>query len=174
MNLTLKQLFKSVAVCVCALALNAAATDFVSDSFETTDGGSLDLPISQYKYTTYDVGADTFTNYVWFAAEGDASTIVATNAAYADIVGEGPISNETSELILNLNTEGNTLSRTVGVDFVSAPYYVDTLIKFTPSEDDPEINDPNAKIAMYVNAQSNLVVVHKSYDQQLTPFLPIR
>jgi hypothetical protein len=169
MNLTLKQLFKSVAVCLCACALNATATDYVSDSFEAPDG-SLDLPISQYKYTTYEEGLEELTNYVWLAAEGDASAIVATNAAYADFVGDGPISNETSELVLNLDTEGNTLSRTAGVSIVSAAAYIDTLIQFTPSEDDPEIDAGDAKIALYVNAQSNLVVHHLWYDSVFNAF----
>ena len=168
MNLTSKQLFKFVAACACACAISATATDYVSDSFETTDShpgvdGSFGLPIGEYKTTTYVVGVDTFTNYVWYAAAGDASTIISNDAAYADIEGDGPISNTTAELILNLETEGNTLSRTAGVSIASTPAYVDTLIQFTPSEDDPEIDMTDVKVALYVNAESNLVVRHKMF-----------
>jgi hypothetical protein len=168
MNLTSKQLFKFVAACACACAISATATDYVSDSFETTDShpgvdGSFGLAIGEYKTTTYVVGADTFTNYVWYAAENDASTIISNDAAYADILGDGPITNTTAELVLELATEGNTLSRTAGVSVASSPAYVDTLIRFTPSEDDPEIDMTDVKVALYVNAESNLVVRHKMF-----------
>jgi hypothetical protein len=162
MNLTLKQLFKYGAVCLSACALSASALDTVSDSFEAPDG-SDGMLISQYKYGLTTNGVDEVTNYVWVAAAGDASSIVSNDAAYADITGDGPISNTTAELILNLETEGNTLSRTVGVSVASAPVYIDTLIKFTPSEDDPVIDTSDVKVALYVNAQSNLVVVHSMY-----------
>ncbi len=167
MNLTLKQLFKFGAVCVSACALSASATDFVSDSFEAPNG-SLDLPVGDYK-VTYEGAQNQITNLAWVAQSGDASTLVLTNAAYADINGEGPISNETSSLILNLETEGNTLSRAVTnvLDISAAPVYVDTLIQFTPSEDEPVIDTVDVKVALYVNAQSNLVVVHKVYDAEI-------
>jgi len=169
MNLTLKQLFKFGAVCVSACALSATATDFVSDSFEAASGGSLGLPIGEYKMVVS--GAQNeITNLAWYAESGDASTLVLTNAAYAAINGEGPISNETSSLILNLETEGNTLSRTAGVDIVSnGSVYIDTLIQFTPSEDEPVIDTSDVKVAMYVNAQSNLVVVHTYFIGGVDP-----
>jgi hypothetical protein len=164
MNLTLKQLFKFGAVCTCACALSAtAATNYVADSFEVADGASLNMPISEYKAVEYSVGLDTFTNYAWYAEAGDASSIVSNDAAYADIEGDGPISNTTAELVLNLETEGNTLSRTAGVSIADAPVYIDTLIQFTPSEDDPSIDMTDVKVALYVNAASNLVVRHKMF-----------
>ncbi|MDD2597727.1 MAG: hypothetical protein PHO37_00675 [Kiritimatiellae bacterium] len=167
MNLTLKQLFKFGAVCVGVCALSASAVDYVSDSFEagTVPGtilGSVDLPIGEYKQVT--VGPqEVITN--WFAASGDASKLVLTNAAYAAINGEGPISNETSTLMLQLETEGNTLSRAVTdvLDAFTTPVYIDTLIQFTPSEDEPVIDGTDVKVALYVNAASNLVVVSKKF-----------
>jgi hypothetical protein len=166
MNLTLKQLFKFGAVCASACALSASATDYVSDSFEAPEG-SLDLPVGDYK-VTYEGSQNEITNLAWVAVSGDASTLVLTNAAYADYTatkGEGPITNEASQLILNLETEGNTLSRAVTnfLDIEDAPVYVDTLIQFTPSEDEPVIDTADVKVALYVNAQSNLVVVHNVY-----------
>lgn len=163
MNLTLKQLFKYGVVCLGACALSASALDTVSDSFEAPDG-SFGLPIDEYKRVEYTVGLDTFYSNAWTALSGsDTSTIISNDAAYADIEGDGPISNTTAELILNLATEGDTLSRTAGVSIVSAPVYVDTLIKFTPSEDDPVIDMTDVKVAVYVNAESNLVVRHKMF-----------
>ncbi|MFO7936677.1 MAG: hypothetical protein R6V06_03620 [Kiritimatiellia bacterium] len=169
MNLTLKQLFKFGAVCACASALSAtAATNYVEDSFEVSDGGSEGLAISQYKFTT-EGGLDEVTNYAWFAEAGDASMIILTNEAYASYTGDGPIIG-TSELMLDLATEGNTLSRTCGVTVADNSYlYVDTMIQFTPSEDDPLIDDDDLKVALFVNAQSNLVVRHGRYDDPGEP-----
>lgn len=151
-------------------ALSASAVDYVSDSFEEgTDGMAVGL----YKQVV-NGPQDVTTN--WFAAVGDASKLVPVNAAYAAINGEGPITNEASVLMLNLETEGNTLSRKVGDIAFSgeAPVFVDTLIQFTPSEDEPVIEGTDVKIALYVNAQSNLVVVHNFYrdPQGLDPEVP--
>jgi len=157
MNLTLKQLFKFGVVCVSACAMTATA-DYLADSFEE---GAVDDPIGEYKMVVS--GAQNeITNLAWYAASGDASALALTNAAYADIVGDGPIAGD-SAMILNLATEGNTLSRTAGVDCAASPVYVDTLIQFTPSEDEPTITSTDLKIALYVNAQSNLVVVHSMF-----------
>jgi hypothetical protein len=168
MNLTLRQLFKYGVVCLGACALSATALDTVSDSFEAPDG-SLDLPIGEYKMVVSGAQSE-ITNVVWYAAAGDASTIVSNDAAYADIEGDGPISNTTAELILNLETEGNTLSRTAGVSIAGSDVaYIDSLIQFTPSEDDPVIEMADVKVALYVNALSNLVVVHTFYEGGVTP-----
>jgi hypothetical protein len=64
-----------------------------------------------------------------------------------------------------LFTEGQTLTLTAGsaMNFhVGAPVYVDTLIKFTPCEDDPVIDDIYVKAAVFVNVDKNLVVFHGS------------
>ena len=163
MNLTLKQLFKFGAACTCACALSAtAATNYVADSFEVSDGGSEGLAISQYKYT---VSGLNETNYSWVAESGDASTIVSNDAAYADITGDGPLTGD-ADLVLNLETEGNTLSRTVDVSIATGAY-IDTLVQFTPSEDDPTIDTgtgSDVKVALFVNASSNLVVTHRAYS----------
>lgn len=170
MNLTLKRMVKFTAVCmgVCAFAtvtMAAAPTHWwVADSFETADGGSDELPIDAFKCTTYEVSADTFTNYLWVTDENDASKIVATNSTYT---GTRPGTNaEPAQLVLKLETEGNTLTRHVladtgstGVSFSAGSVYVDTLIKFTPSEDTPTIGS-EVKVAVYLNVESNLVVYH--------------
>jgi hypothetical protein len=42
----------------------------------------------------------------------------------------------------------------------STPVYVDTLIKFTPSEDNPVIVDESVKSAVFVDVNSNLCIFH--------------
>jgi len=185
MNLTSKRMLIGLAACVSACALTAsAAQTWVSDSFEVADGGADSMPISTYKAEPYGQ-SDYGTNYWWKSMDGDASKIVQTVSS--EYFGIRPITNDgvTTSLHLNLETEGTTLIRylkfgtadgegkkdPVPVNFsADANLYVDTLIKFTPSEDDPEINDNTVKIAVFVNANSNLVVYHKTYvGEGLTP-----
>ena len=159
MKLTFKQLFGFGVVCVSTCVFIASAnTNYISDSFEVLDGGSNGLAIGNYK--THGP-LNQYSN--WISRVGDASTITNVNAAYADIAGEGPITGGVSELILNLETGGNTLSRTTGVSFASAPLYIDALVQFSPSEGEKVVDTTNIKFALYVNAQSNLVVVHNVY-----------
>ena len=159
MNLTSKRMLQFIAGCAGVCALTASAVDptnWVKDSFEPSDG-SVGLSIAKYKMVVTG-GGNEFTNFAWVAASGDSSTIVTNIGSYT---GTRPITNAiTSDLVLNLSTEGQTLTRNMGVtnNFVDSPVYVDTLIKFTPSEDTPTINDSNVKAAVFVNVSSNLVV----------------
>lgn len=166
MNLT-KRMLQFTTVCAGVCALSASATQYVGDSFE--NNGSDDFPatngmgIVYYKATNNGFGTPSVTN--WVTAEGDASAIIdadADNQAYASAT--RPMSGVVSNLLLNLSTEGQTLSRTVDggpVTFTTTPVWVDTLIKFTASEDAPSSSDlTDAKAAVYVDANSNLVVYH--------------
>lgn len=170
MNLTSKRMLQFAMLCAGVCVLSAtAATQFIADSFEN-EGETLPqyaatngMPIVYYRATDNGAGVPMTTN--WFAADGDASQIVdadVVNQAYA--VSPRPMAGAASNLVLNLETEGQTLTRTVTgapMNFVTgAPVYVDTLIKFTPSEDDPVIEDANVKAAVFVNVSSNLVVYH--------------
>jgi len=163
MNLTSKRMLQFMTVCAGACALTASAqSPYVSDSFEAPEG-SLDLPIAQYKQVVTGAQSEN-TNYVWEATAGDASTLIATdagNVAYS--ASSRPLDTDTVYM-LNLETEGQTLTRAVTntPSFATADVYVDTLIKFTPSEDDPEITDPAVKAAVFVNVNSNLVVYSKT------------
>jgi len=173
MNLTSKRMMMAAACAgLCAFASMTFAGNptkwWVSDSFEVADGGAADLPISQYKQTVTEIeggGGATTTNFLWVADGLDASKIIATNS----YIGQPFITNSgLRELVLELATEGSTLTRHVigdngvstGKAFsASAPVYVDTLIQFRPSEDTPTIGG-DVKIAVYVNVNSNLVVYH--------------
>ncbi len=166
MYLTLKQLFKFGVVCVSACALNAVATtNYVSDSFE---GGTIDDPIGEYKMV---VSGEQFTNYAWIAESGDASVIAITNVAYADISDYGPITGGVSDLILKLETNSKTLSRAVTnvLDVETSDVYIDTLVQLIPSQAEPTVATADLKIALYVNAQSNLVVVSSMYTDPSLP-----
>ena len=160
MNLTLKQLFKFGAVCASACALSATATDYVSDSFETV---ATNTAIGEYKLG---VGGQNVTN--WFST--GASTIEVNDPNYGAYTGGYPIDALDKDQILNLDTAGTTLSRAVTnvVDISLANVYVDTLVQFVLSDGAPSVDTTigttDVKIALYVNAQSNLVVVHNSID----------
>jgi hypothetical protein len=169
-------------MCACAGALTASAkTNWVEDTFEELP---IDTKAGLYKYEQWGApNDDTFTNRTWLADESDASIIVAGNDSYA---GDGPIEgSHTQTKVLKLETEGQTLTRYVNFDwdggftypgqggkplstpasipFSANPIYVDTLIKFTPSEDEPSFEDDgydSIKLAIWVNVDSNLVVRH--------------
>jgi hypothetical protein len=159
MNLTSKRMLQFIVGCagVCALSAFATQTTYVEDTFED---GTLGQSIGTYKQIVTG-GGNQFTNYAWIAASGDASLIVTNVGSY---VGTRPSTNSVqSNQVLSLSTEGQTLTRNLGVtnNFLSGdPVYVDTLIKFTPSEDNPTISDANVKAAAFVNVSSNLVIYH--------------
>ncbi len=161
MNLTSKRMLQFIMVCAGVSALTAAAepTLFVADSFEAPDG-SDNKPIVEYKWVVD--GQTTTTN--WFMADGDASKIVALDNSAASVGAKGrPFAIADTDLVLNLETEGQTLSRTVGTPLTfgeATPVYVDTLIKFTPSEDNPTIVDESVKAAVFVDVNSNLCIFH--------------
>jgi len=184
MNLTSKRMLQFLSVCAGAFALTVSAqTIWVSDNFEAEGAGLTNAVIGDaagmYKAYVWDISSQqTATNLAWEAGAGDASTIQAFEGSYTK--NTRPIAEANAqEQALKLETEGQTLTRYVAftpdtdpgapggktkpapISFQNAPVYVDTLIKFTPSEDDPEITDPYIKVAIFVNANSNLVVRHK-------------
>ncbi len=160
MNLTSKRVLQFMTVCAGACALSASAgAQWVADSFEEGTIGEL---IGLYK----PVVIGSVAHAQWVSASGDASALVTTSGAYSGI---RPMTT-TTDKVLKLETLGQTLSRRVldvAANPVPMPFdltdvYVDTLIKFTPSEYVPSITDPLVKVAVYVNVNSNLVVYHKT------------
>ncbi len=184
MNLTSKRMLQFVTVCAGFCALTAAAglgggddpsTWYVEDSFEAPQGTN-DLVIGNYRMTVLGTNSE-FTNVLWVAQGLDESKIVSDTTS-AEYVGQRPLTNGAPKnLVLQLATEGNTLTRHVintggatGRTFsASENVYVDTLIKFTPSEDTPTISN-DVKVAVYVNVNSNLVVYHSMFDINDKPF----
>lgn len=192
MNLTSKRMLQFLSLCAGAFALTATAqTVFVADNFEAEGVGFTNAAIGaaagMYKANVWG-SQSQYTNLAWEAGAGDASTIQAFEGTYAN---GRPITNDNAKLqALKLETEGQTLTRYVAFENIndgsttegipetqpvtipvtaSEPVYVDTLMKFTPSEDDPEVTDPNIKLALFVNVNSNLVLRHKYYDVNLLP-----
>ena len=191
MNLTSKRMLQFLSVCAGAFALTATAqTVFVADNFEAEGVGYTNAAIGaaagMYKANVWG-SLSQYTNLVWEAGAGDASTIQAFEGTYAN---GRPITNDNDKAqALKLETEGQTLTRYVafteddgsgslGIPLTtpttisvteSEPVYVDTLMKFTPSEDDPEVTDSNIKLALFVNVNSNLVLRHTYYDVNRLP-----
>jgi len=169
MNLTSKRMLQCLTVGASVLALTAtAAAPWVKDSFENADGGTNGMLVSEYKATPWQAPNEEWhTNYLWVAAGTDASRIVTNDSDRASYGGINPITDPAAnDLVLELATEGNTLTRHVigegavtGQSFSASSVFVDTLIKFTPSEDTPTISN-DVKVAVYVNVNSNLVVYH--------------
>lgn len=168
MNLTSKRMLQFMTVCAgfCALTAVAGAptVTWVSDSFEAPEGTNQN-PIAVYKMTVSGELNET-TNVLWQAAADDASKIVTNDAERANYSGIRPLPSADTNLVLELATEGNTLTRHVigeggvaGQTFDVNSVFVDTLIKFRPSEDTPSISN-DVKLAVYVNVNSNLVVHH--------------
>ena len=169
MNLTSKRMLQCLTAVAGVFAFTATAGQTwwgVKDAFENADGGTNGMGIAQYKATAIQNGGDWSTNYLWVAAGTDASKIVTNDSDRASYGGINPITDPAAnDLVLELATEGNTLTRHVidgsstGKTFSANNVYVDTLIKFTPSEDTPTISN-DVKVAVYVNVNSNLVVYH--------------
>ncbi|MEI7901644.1 MAG: hypothetical protein WCK89_15435 [bacterium] len=147
MNLTSKRMLQFMTVCAGACALSASAASPVTDSFE--DNGPAGTVPNSY-------------NTGWSApVAGDDSALTNGDASVSGYTGGRPMTGVTSNLYLNLATGNNTLSRDVGgpLSFETASQWVDTLIQFIPSTDEPVLTGTN-KLAVYVNANSNLVVRH--------------
>lgn len=200
MNLTSKRVFQLLPAFVCAAALTASAqTTWVSDNFEPEGVGSTNAAIGSaagfYKSHIWGGGNDNnYTNEAWTIVPGDASTIQAGGGDYMGGV-DTPIPLDAKTQVLKLETEGQTLSRYIAytqdngqthgdqegipiktpawLDFGQTPVWVDTLMKFTPSEDEPIIGN-DVKLGLYVNANSNLVLRHKYYEAApAEDFVPI-
>jgi hypothetical protein len=186
MNLTSKRSLQVLSACVGAVAFTASAqTVWVSDNFEAEGVGStnaiIDSKVGVYKSHIWGANSQ-YSNMVWSATANDASSIQTFEGSYS---GVRPIAEDNLHAqVLKLETEGATLTRYVNFTeddgsssdgtplktavpiTVSAgtPIYVDTLMKFTPSDSDPEIADNTIKLALWVNAESNLVARFRSTE----------
>lgn len=162
MNITKRMLqFGAVAVAV-TIGCNALAT-------------GLTLPV-QESFESYTEG-DSATNIAeWASTSVDDASII-TNMTYEfDPVTEGitwPLPGSISapiahQKVLKLNTEGGTLAAsldTTATAFSSQDIYVDTMVNMVISEDDPSFTEiTDAKVAVFANATSNLVIRHGMFD----------
>jgi len=160
MNLT--KGLRQTLVCAGIMTVSVAAygaIPWVEDDFELTTSGA---PQAGTKIL------GSLNTLQWRADGSDESTFETSAASGRDTYkGTTPMTNSTANFVMALNTEGATLIRdlknsagTVTVaDFSSDPVYVDMMVKFVLSEDQPDApTDGEVKTLIFANADSNLVV----------------
>lgn len=186
MNLTSMRMVWFLTACVglCTLMTAKGAetpptTWYVSDTFEGASDGSL---IGEYKRELVTVGEVTYTNNVWFfKGTNDLSKIVTLGYDYT---GVRPLTDATTNNYLSFDTTGSEsgeLSRPIAFStseagettpttfsFDGGAIFVDTLVKFVPSNgSDPEI-PTGTRLAVFVNTDTNLVIAHTiDYAQEI-------
>ena len=151
MNLT--KSLKWALACAGITALSASAFNWVADDFDYS-GGTAGTPILQ------------IASGQWSESGGLGASALADADAARLGFNVLPTPMEGADgFVLELNTEGSTLKRVVDptglnpADFSLAPRYVDMMVKFVLSEDEPTPpNDGGVKALIYANADSNLVV----------------
>lgn len=146
MNLTSKRMMAALLMAMgfslCATAAEFADTFETAESWTTWENGveitasaADGMAITNYKAkATADLNVNT---PVWTADGADASTIKALSYTYNKT--SLPQKEATHDQVLNLNTEGATLSRAVeeAIDGTTPARYVDTMVQFVASESDP-------------------------------------
>lgn len=145
-SVTNKKMLKGlVALAVVCASAQTFAAPITSDSFES--------------YTT----GDAITNAaptVWQNEGNGLSTVLATNYTYTaatmPLSASAPATAHTQ--ILGLDTQGDQLSNVQATG--DAPsVYVDQMVYLVPSDSAPTISDDSAQAAVYLNSNSNLVVL---------------
>jgi len=148
MNLT--KSLKWAMVCAGVTVLSASAGDWIAETFDFYLGSPGGTPAGRITGWT---------------GNGDDSKIsideTGTHGGFGACT--TPLTNATDHIVLELNTEGTTLTRDLTggltpVDFEFVPVYVDMMVKFVLSEDTPAIPDGDVKALLYANVDSNLVV----------------
>ena len=107
----------------------------------------------------------------WSGGVDDISSIVAGTPTEPDTFGyPKPFKGTDHNKVLQLDTEGGTLTNelTTAVSFAKEAVYVDSMIKFVPSEDLAVIDDNGVKVAVYAyaaedGASTNLAIYHGAY-----------
>jgi hypothetical protein len=94
----------------------------------------------------------------------DLSTVISSNITSQIPANCGaPLPDQTHSQILKLNTEGSTLTNDFGATNINGQtIYLDTLIQFVPCDTTPDrlTSASGIKAAVYMNADSNLVIHH--------------
>lgn len=107
----------------------------------------------------------------WSGGVDDISSIVAGTPTEPDTFGyPKPFKGTDHNKVLQLDTEGGTLTNelTTAASFAKEAVYVDSMIKFVPSEDLAVIDDNGVKVAVYAyaaedGASTNLAIYHGAY-----------
>ncbi len=164
MNISKRILRFGVAALAVAIGSQALAADpIIAESFEGTNGvgfanGTLvtNLPTSAWTSTGADLSVITNMDYT---NTYTVTTLPLTNSVISHTN------------VAQLATQGGMLSFTNGesLTLIDNALYVDAMVKFVPSEDNPTgssiTND--TKIAIFANSSSNLVIRHGWYNTNL-------
>ncbi|NLN02599.1 MAG: hypothetical protein GX174_11955, partial [Lentisphaerae bacterium] len=110
----------------------------------------------------------------WSGGVDDISSIVAGTPTEPDTFGyPKPFKGTDHNKVLQLDTEGGTLTNALSsvVGFAAENIYVDTMIKFVPSEDKAVIDDNGVKVAVYAyaaedGASTNLAIYHGAFTTE--------
>ena len=99
----------------------------------------------------------------WYSSIYDQSVI--TNLSYTYTATTRPLPNTPTNNVLQLNTEGATLTNSFGAgfDMSSQITYMDTMIQFVASETAPAsctVGDSGIKAAVFADVNTNLAVYH--------------
>ncbi len=112
----------------------------------------------------------------WTGGADDISTVVAGKPDEPKVGYPLPAANHTK--VLQLNTEGGTLTNSLApkASFEFENVYVDSMVKFVPSEDLASFEDKGIKVALYAyisengeNVSTNLAVYHGAYNKTISP-----
>ena len=114
----------------------------------------------------------------WSGGVDDISSIVAGTPTEPDTFGyPKPFKGTDHNKVLQLDTEGGTLTNALSsvVGFAAENIYVDTMIKFVPSEDKAVIDDNGVKVAVYAyaaedGASTNLAIYHGAFTTEGYPY----
>ena len=107
----------------------------------------------------------------WTGGADDVSTVVAGTPDEPTVGYPLPAAAHTK--VLQLNTEGGTLTNSLATaaSFESENVYVDSMVKFVPSEDLADFDDDGIKVAVYAfiaeegeNLSTNLAIFHGGFD----------
>lgn len=160
MNINKRMLQFGAAMIVVAIGCNALAVD-------------LDIPLKE-SFETYDPETTVVTNLPgWSSTIPDDESVIVTNtyALAGDLTWPLAASNHTQ--VLKLNTYNGELSAKLNenmTDFASDKIYIDAVVQLVASEDDWVFDGmTNIKIAVWANAQSNLMVRHVKYNEESVP-----
>ena len=96
----------------------------------------------------------------WYSTVNDLSAITNLSYTFSNPCGL-PLTN-THTRVVQLNTQGDTLSNTFSGQSFSFPtnIYIDSVLQFVPSDANPTISDTASKGGYFINTSSNLVIYH--------------
>ncbi|MCL1921111.1 MAG: hypothetical protein FWG50_08560 [Kiritimatiellaeota bacterium] len=145
--MNLSRSLKWAMACAGMIAGTASAQTLVSDTFAGQNADTLANDLVGWQ----SIGANDVSKLVDMGQDFAWSNVFFATS--------NPLTNSTDSMVLELNTEGDTLQRSIaGADFTADPIYIDMMVKFVLSEDEPDIPSGDVKTLIFANASSNLVV----------------